>query len=162
VNNGATNGDKRRKVKLKALSTGKKTLPFQDPFETKSFGAMVSSPFDMPSSDPNTPFGQAPPEGPAAGSTPAATSASPFGAAVPVPVPATPFGAAAPPAAAKPASPFGAAAPAAAASASPFGRASGPQGLTLVHFSGLTLRAVVWDELDGVSVTKLHKTGISG
>ena len=75
--------------------TGKKTLPFQDPFEkNKSIAGVGSakdatSPFDMPAATLDAP---AKPKAPAA-----AAAASPFGA----------------PAPAKPASPFGAAAPAA-------------------------------------------------
>ena len=82
--------------------TGKKTLPFQDPFETnKSVAGMGSkgdatSPFDMPASALDAPAKPKPA---------AASAASPFGAAAP----------------AKPASPFGAAAPAAPPGDSPFG-----------------------------------------
>jgi len=105
--------------------TGKKTLPFQDPFETNksATGAKgageATSPFDMPASALDAPAK------PKAEPSPAASSASPFGAPAPAAgaKPASPFGAAAP--ASPPASPFGAAPPASAskppaAGASPF------------------------------------------
>jgi nucleoporin NUP42 len=100
--------------------TGKKTLPFQDPFETnKSIAGVGSakdatSPFDMPAATLDAP---AKPKAPAA-----AAAASPFGAPAPA-KPASPFGAAAP--AAPPASPFGAANPAETpAASSPFADAA--------------------------------------
>ena len=100
--------------------TGKKTLPFQDPFEKNASvpGAGsakdATSPFDMPAAALDAP---AKPRAPAA-----ATSASPFGAPAPAKA-ASPFGAAAP--AAPPASPFGAEAPAKPPSASsPFADAA--------------------------------------
>uniref|UniRef100_A0A7S0SHV6 Uncharacterized protein n=1 Tax=Mantoniella antarctica TaxID=81844 RepID=A0A7S0SHV6_9CHLO len=104
--------------------TGKKTLPFQDPFEAKTGGKPIASPFDMPVDVAASPFGAAalptppPAEAAAAAAAVAAklapAAASPFGAAAP---PASPFGAAAPPA-----SPFGAkaAAPAPPGGGSPF------------------------------------------
>jgi hypothetical protein len=94
--------------------TGKKTLPFQDPFETnKSIPGAGSakdatSVFDMPAAALDAP---AKPNAPAA-----APAASPFGAPAPA-KPASPFGAAAP--AAPPASPFGAAKPASSPASSP-------------------------------------------
>lgn len=101
--------------------TGKKTLPFQDPFETNTSipGAgsakekNAAGVFDVPAAALDAP---AKPNAPAA-----ATAASPFGAPAPA-KPASPFGAAAP--AAPPASPFGAAKPAASPAASPFADAA--------------------------------------
>ena len=104
--------------------TGKKTLPFQDPFETnKSIAGVGSakdatSPFDMPAATLDAP---AKPKAPAA-----AAAASPFGA--PAAPPASPFGAAKP-AESPAASPFADAAPK--AGASPFasaGAAANPFG----------------------------------
>jgi nucleoporin NUP42 len=100
--------------------TGKKTLPFQDPFETnKSIAGVGSakdatSPFDMPAATLDAPAKSKAPA--------AAAAASPFGAPAPA-KPASPFGAAAP--AAPPASPFGAANPAETpAASSPFADAA--------------------------------------
>ena len=92
--------------------TGKKTLPFQDPFEKKSVAGVkpageAVSPFDMPASALDAPAAKPPTPTPPAAAAPAAA-------------PTSPFGAAAPPAGAKPASPFGAATPA----KSPFGAAA--------------------------------------
>ena len=101
--------------------TGKKTLPFQDPFETnKSIPGAGSAKdaagvFDVPAAALDAP---AKPNAPSA-----ATAASPFGAPAPA-KPASPFGAAAPKPAAPPASPFGAAKPAASPAASPFADAA--------------------------------------
>ena len=104
--------------------TGKKTLPFQDPFETnKSVAGMgwrndATSPFDMPAAALDAPVKPAPAT---------ATAASPFGA--PVPAKATggsPFGATAN--AATTASPFGASSPAKpAGGGSPFAAPSAPK-----------------------------------
>ena len=103
--------------------TGKKTLPFQDPFETNTSKSIPSAGsakdpagvFDLPAAALDAP---AKPNAPAA-----ATAASPFGAPAPA-KPASPFGAAAPKPAAPPASPFGAAKPAASPAASPFADAA--------------------------------------
>ena len=95
-------------------ATGKKTLPFQDPFEKKSVAGVkpageAVSPFDMPASALD-----APAEKPPAPTPPTDAPAA---------APTSPFGAAAPPAGAKPASPFGAATPA----KSPFGATATPK-----------------------------------
>ena len=108
--------------------TGKKTLPFQDPFETnKSIAGVGSakdatSPFDMPAATLDAP---AKPKAPAA-----AAAASPFGAPAPA-KPASPFGAAAPAASPAAKSPFGAASPAETpAASSPFADAAPKTGVS--------------------------------